>query len=292
MYSKIMKQFKVFISHASAAAHEKEFARQIAQIILMGGEAAWFDENHLSLGDDINVEIQSGIAQSENFILLWSKDAKASPFVESEWRYALEIHKQIQYPKILVVRLDETEVPQELAKIKWLEWNQADFTGSFLKLIGFLNASNITNIQSRISAMYPWINYNAAQHNVLDMRLNSMFLLISTFRMLLDKYIANSRDFELADTLSKFLDTETFSQFRVSVFFPIFPLGGGRYELIYSNRMRVAPKIRIGYVPSNLKFQIIRVNEVSAIFEFINSDGVIHQGIVPFSFQIELDAEL
>jgi hypothetical protein len=102
----------VFISHAGA---DSERAAAVAGILTVAGIDVRFDRRELRFGDSFLSFMESGLAQSDYCLLLWSRSASATPWVQLEWESAL--YRSIQEKRAFLVagRLEETALPALLA---------------------------------------------------------------------------------------------------------------------------------------------------------------------------------
>ncbi|MEB2774059.1 toll/interleukin-1 receptor domain-containing protein [Algoriphagus sp. D3-2-R+10] len=99
----------VFLSYSRNNVAE---AKQIQQLLLEKGIAVWRDQESIYGGQQWPKAIGEGIANHSLFVLLWSKEAANSHFVEFEWNTALALRKVL-----IPVQLDETPLPPSLQAI-------------------------------------------------------------------------------------------------------------------------------------------------------------------------------
>jgi len=96
---------RVFISYSH---RQQEVARRLAAD-LAGGHPripVWIDEQRLELGDPLDNRLRVAVEGCRALILLWSAEALASRYVQSEWLGAFEIGKPI-----ITCALDDTPIP-------------------------------------------------------------------------------------------------------------------------------------------------------------------------------------
>jgi hypothetical protein len=107
-----------FLSHTG---HDKDLVREVATRIHFAGRSTFFDEWSIHLGESIPGAISEAIKHYEVLVLFWSKAAEASLWVGREFSAAMT--KFIQDPSrgIVVVKLDETEVPSIIGDLKYLD---------------------------------------------------------------------------------------------------------------------------------------------------------------------------
>jgi len=113
------KEKVVFISYNTA---DKSVAKEIAMFLVSEGINVWFDEWKISPGDSIVEEIQKGLENCSAFILIWSKNAAESKWVRKEVESALTRAIQNNIPKIIPIKLDETDLPVFLQGIRYIKW--------------------------------------------------------------------------------------------------------------------------------------------------------------------------
>src|SRR5262245_55589827 len=102
-------RFDAFISHAGKdAAHAETIEAGL------GKKRVWLDRSEIRLGALLGHELLSNIRASRALVLVWSKRAAQSPWVQSEWIAAANLGKPI-----VPIRLDKAELPQALTNTLW-----------------------------------------------------------------------------------------------------------------------------------------------------------------------------
>lgn len=109
----------VFISHNKA---DKDVAREIALFLAAENINVWFDEWEIAAGDSIIQEIESGLRGCTHFIIVWSKNASKSNWVRRELQSVLAKAIEASSPRVLPVRLDDTQLPELLYDIKYIRY--------------------------------------------------------------------------------------------------------------------------------------------------------------------------
>jgi hypothetical protein len=104
-----IRSFDAFISHAS---RDRRTAEQVEAAL--GASRVWFDRSDIRLGSLLGRELLSHVRKSRTLVLVWSRHASQSPWVQSEWISAVNLGK----PLIPLV-LDKTPLPQCLANTLW-----------------------------------------------------------------------------------------------------------------------------------------------------------------------------
>lgn len=112
-----------FISHSTK---DKPFVRRLASDLVLNGVKVWLDEQQIMVGDSIPEKIAQGLAESDFFLLVMSKNSVESPWVKKELNSAL-VH-EIERRKVTVfpVKLDDAPMPSSVADKLY-----ADFLGSY-----------------------------------------------------------------------------------------------------------------------------------------------------------------
>lgn len=100
----------VFISYSHS---DKTTVNEIANQLSGYQFEVWQDHNMLHGGDSWPKRLGEAIRNSDAFILLWSKSASKSHYVELEWNTALALKKVI-----IPYFLDDTPLPATLASIQ------------------------------------------------------------------------------------------------------------------------------------------------------------------------------
>jgi hypothetical protein len=140
------------------------FAESLALALQQRGLALWFDVQQLEPGSDWKADIGDGLARSECVLLLASKAALASPYVEREWRAALESGKPIVIGVIEAVRL-----PRELRDMPTLDL-RGDFDRAVADVMAVMEQPQATRARagSRRARFAPGVRRTAGALLVRD----------------------------------------------------------------------------------------------------------------------------
>lgn len=142
----------VFLSHNSA---DKEFVRRIATALTFGGANVWFDEWQINPGDSIPGAISEALKGFSVFVLVWSKDAAQSSWVESEvdsatYRWISE--KKLSDIRIVPVVIDITPLPPLLSHILHVDGKNEDHLRVAKEILGMKSEREFRSaVQSFIS---------------------------------------------------------------------------------------------------------------------------------------------
>src|SRR5690242_3171551 len=122
-----MAIFDVFMSHSSK---NKELARFTYYNGIANGLKPWLDEALLHVGDDMKPVIVQAIADSAAYLLFYSEQAMSEgSWVPFEMRAAKEKRERDPGFRIIVIKLDEFEVPEWWDQFLYTNWNLSDQPG-------------------------------------------------------------------------------------------------------------------------------------------------------------------
>jgi hypothetical protein len=106
---------KAFISHNKA---DKISSRLLAIALVEQGIGVWFDEWEIRPGDSIIGGLDSGLADSDVFMLVWSAHASGSNWVGTEIRAYLNRRVSDNSLRIIPILLDVTPLPVLVAEYR------------------------------------------------------------------------------------------------------------------------------------------------------------------------------
>jgi len=112
-------RFDAFISHSGKNRAQAETIEAV-----LGAKRVWLDRSEIRLGALLGRELLANIRASRGLVLVWSKHAAQSPWVQSEWIAAANLGKPI-----VPVRLDKTPLPQSLGNTLWRQGGGASLEG-------------------------------------------------------------------------------------------------------------------------------------------------------------------
>lgn len=112
-----------FLSHSSV---DKPFVRQLASDLKSRGIQVWLDEQNIKVGESIPEKISQGLAESDYFLFVSSKDSVESEWVKKELNSALVTEVEKRAVHVLPIKLDASKVPNAIADKKY-----ADFSSSY-----------------------------------------------------------------------------------------------------------------------------------------------------------------
>lgn len=109
---------RVFLSHNSA---NKTYASSLAGALQLLGANVWFDAWKIRPGDSIPSAINQGLADFDVFALLWSEQAAASKWVDSETGAAVSRVMSSSACRIVPVRLDDFALPGLVSHLRYVD---------------------------------------------------------------------------------------------------------------------------------------------------------------------------
>jgi hypothetical protein len=114
---------KIFVSHAH---EDRDAAHQITFALAKAGHDPWLNAQELRSGDELLKTVATVLAETQYFVIVLSRTALTKSWVLTELRMAVTAEIERAHPKVIVLRLDECEVPIELRHKVYL-----DFRGRF-----------------------------------------------------------------------------------------------------------------------------------------------------------------
>ena len=135
------KQERVaFLSHSSK---DKAFVRRLAADLVAHGVKVWLDEQQILVGDSVPEKIAQGLADSDFFLIVVSRNSVESSWVKKELNSALVHEIERRKVKVMPIRLDDAQVPDSI-----IDKAYADFKGSyedgFRRLIESIKSGEVT----------------------------------------------------------------------------------------------------------------------------------------------------
>lgn len=290
-----MKKYDFFLSHRSIPT-QKELARVIYYNAISNNISIWYDEDKLSYGDDLNESMKRGIENSNGFLLLHSKEAKASANVLFEMDIARKKYEIDPSFKLFVLKLDTEPLDEFWTKFLYIDLRDKNIYSSVISILeGISGKKIIAPIQAMsILSDTPSFVFDNESKTTIEHSRNFMLYYFGLIKQLLNGVVSVA-DFmphaqnEHHDTLKKLLSLSLIEQIP-NIQGGIIPIGKGEIEIIHSNRMRVAPKLNI-ILPDKYYYEVVTNNEIFTRIKFYESttNKIVYHAI-PFS--IEMDAEL
>jgi tetratricopeptide (TPR) repeat protein len=154
---------KVFISHSSS---DVEFALSLTSDLISLGHEAWLDKREIKVGDNIMKKIERAIAEAHYVVIILSKEAVASRWVEREWQSKYWDEISLNRTSVLPVLIEDCEVPPFL-KTKQV----ADFRGKYARGLASLHAALSIDGQSErpSDSAQAWTPQNSKSQEVYNL---------------------------------------------------------------------------------------------------------------------------
>ncbi|WP_281558137.1 toll/interleukin-1 receptor domain-containing protein [Thalassomonas sp. RHCl1] len=133
----------IFISHSSS---DKPFVKKLASALLSEGFPVWLDSWKLELGDSLIDKIYDGIEASSLVLLVVSKSAIESGWVNREINAALVKEETIGRKFLIPLRLDDCEFPLKIADRLYGDFSSS-FSAPLSLLVELLDKYGGRNIQ-------------------------------------------------------------------------------------------------------------------------------------------------
>lgn len=130
----------VFISHSSA---DKPFAYKLAFELLAEGIPVWLDKWELGPGDPLISSLDNGLASSARVLVVVSKHAAATQWVQHEVTQTLKAEKRLQKRLLLPVRIDPSGELPDLADRVHIDIDEENFVEGLHTLIDHLRTSGL-----------------------------------------------------------------------------------------------------------------------------------------------------
>ncbi|MDZ7302112.1 MAG: toll/interleukin-1 receptor domain-containing protein [candidate division KSB1 bacterium] len=109
---------RIFISHAW---EDSQLVRRLENELQAAGAEVWVDHSGIRGGDNLPKRINAALEWCDVFLLVWSKTASKSPWVNLEWTSAVALKKPI-----IPCLLDDSQLPFILVGMHYLDFRNLD----------------------------------------------------------------------------------------------------------------------------------------------------------------------
>lgn len=286
-----MSNFDVFISHSS---RNKEIARLTYYNGISNGLRPWFDEALFCAGDDMLPTLESAIQDSAAYLLIASAEALDSGWVQAEMESAQKRKDADPDFKIIVVKLEQCNLPPWWDRFLRCEWNSEDEPGSVIGLLEAILGRKIVPwvMGAAFLSLFPSSLALNQSGTIAEHSRNWVLYYIGHVKQLIQSISTVGYAAEHGDTLKKLLDLSLLKQVP-AIQFGWIPIEPGVFECIHSNRMRVAPRVIPHGLPSQYRIELGENNEIFTRMSIVDGvSGEVVRYPVPFSFRFGMDAEL
>jgi len=286
-----MSNFDIFISHSSK---NKEIARLTYYSAIANGLRPWFDESLFEVGDSMLPTLKNAIQESKSYLLFASEQALNSPWVQHEMNLAKQKKEAHSDFKLIVVKIDDYNLPEYWKSFLFIDWNVYDQFGSVITLFEAILGRKLRSwvtlasfLSKELSSVY--LNETAT---LVEHSRNWLLYYLGHTKGLLQSVTNVGYSTEHQDTLEKLLRLSLFEKLPV-IQFGWIPIEPGIFEYIHGNRMRIHPKIISNGLPFKYKLKVLENNEIFSKIAIVDSSSDhIVQHAVPFSISVVLDSEL
>lgn len=118
----------------SYSRREVGFVDDLTHRLEKAGFNIWLDYRSLIPGTPWAEQINKGLNEADLTLFVVSKESIASPYVELEWRHALEHNK-----RVLLVLFEAVSLPPELQNLEWVDF-RGGYESALKDLISRLNS--------------------------------------------------------------------------------------------------------------------------------------------------------
>jgi len=152
---------KIFISHAW---EDKPFVQQLEETLKAEGLDVWVDHSEVRGGDLISARVNDALEWCNTLLLIWSRQASESKWVQLEWAAISSDHK-----RIVPCLLDDTKLPILLRNRAYIDLR--DRNKGIASLLNTLKSS----AQSQTLRKKPTVHLRALPlHNLSDDKVKKM----------------------------------------------------------------------------------------------------------------------
>lgn len=129
-FSKPHHGAKIFLSHSS---QDKAFVKGLAVDLSSLGHSPWLDEWEILGGESIPTKIADGIEEADFVVLILSKNAVTSNWVEQEWQAKYWNEIASKDVSIIPILIDDCTIPTLLRTKKYIDF-RIDYTSALSQL--------------------------------------------------------------------------------------------------------------------------------------------------------------
>jgi len=134
---------KIFVSHSSA---DKTFVRGLAVDLAAMGHQPWVDEWQILAGESIVERVGAGIEDADFMLVVLSRSAVSSQWVENEWQAKYWIEANEKRVTVIPAVIDDCQIPTLLRAKKYVDFRH-DYTAG----LELLSKSIARHIERRTS---------------------------------------------------------------------------------------------------------------------------------------------
>jgi len=139
-----------FLSHAGP---DKDFVKSVATQMLLAGREVFLDAWSIDFGESIPGAIEEALRENKAFVLFWSEHADSSAWTTKEYRSAVSRFLEDGDRTLLLVRLDDTDVPELVRDLKWIEGRGGDAGQVAEALMGMRGNDRLIAMQNTLDEL-------------------------------------------------------------------------------------------------------------------------------------------
>jgi hypothetical protein len=128
-----------FVSHSTK---DKPFVRKLASDLVASGVKVWIDEQNILVGDSIPEKIAQGLAESDFFLIVLSKNSVNSEWVRKELNSAIVHEIERRKVTILPIKLDDAKMPETIKDKLYADFSKS-YEEGLEKLIRSIKARKV-----------------------------------------------------------------------------------------------------------------------------------------------------
>lgn len=148
--TKLSSLHDYFLSHAGP---DKDFVKGVATRMMLAGREIFLDEWSIDYGESIPGAIERALQDDKAFVLFWSGYARSSAWTTKEYRSAVSRFLDNGDRLLLVVRLDDTDVPELVRDMKWIDGRGGDADLVADSLMGMLGNDRLIAMQTTLDEL-------------------------------------------------------------------------------------------------------------------------------------------
>lgn len=148
------KTYDIFLSHSSL---DVEFTDRLHDLLEQGGFNVWYDEKKLTSNTHLLSGLPKYINDSESFILIMSKNSCDSTWVQDEYGYARELQNKKELKAIIIVVIDDCDIPGFFNNYKWIDCKEGLTPIAFFYILAALyGCSENMREEKDVYVSYSW----------------------------------------------------------------------------------------------------------------------------------------
>jgi len=129
------RRLRVFLSHSSP---DKALARRLARDLQAAQVEVWLDQWQIGVGESFEQRIAQGLADTDFVVVLLTRQAVASDWVNREWREMVEREQSSRRIAVLPVRAEACALPDFLAQRSHADISGGSYVPGFRQLLHLL----------------------------------------------------------------------------------------------------------------------------------------------------------